>query len=446
MCAVPNTRALCATWLAVLIATSPAPALASIESAVSWSDMSVMDLRPVFRSQYASTSNMYDPVVSDSVVELVLRDADEKIAKEFAVTPDMRAPVRFWLRVYTELTTHHVAIFDDRHPELVYEVLDFRELAHTARNRVAYEIMRQNRIRATFRAYRQAFAQLARNPHPRKPTAVQERILATLAKATDKHSMRERARFLRGQTGQRDNIIKGLLAAEVFFPKMERIFTEVGVPAELTRLSLVESSFNMSAQSRVGATGVWQFMLRSAQEYMTVDRAHDLDERLSPLKSSVAAAKLLKRNHSVLNGSWPLAITSYNHGFSGLKKIAARSERGDSKRGMFAGCGAGPKLGWAGRNYYSEFLAVLYAEQYRELFYGQVPSPVVKAIGFHRVDRAQTAVSLAKSAGIPLQEFRFLNPDIRNMKRAVPRGTWIALPGASDDLAGLMRRTVRRRT
>src|SRR5690606_8417959 len=100
---------------------------------------------------------------------------------------------------------------------------------------------------------------------------------------------------------------------------MEEIFTQLDLPIELTRIPLVESSFNIMAHSKAGAVGVWQFMPLSGKEYMKVDPSIGIDERRSPLKSTIAAARLLKRNLK-MTGNWPLAITAYNHGFTGIKR------------------------------------------------------------------------------------------------------------------------------
>ena len=75
---------------------------------------------------------------------------------------------------------------------------------------------------------------------------------------------------------------------------MELLFARE-VPKELTRIPLVESSFNNNAVSRVGAVGVWRSPGDSAREYLTVNNKLGIDERLSPFKSALAAAKMLKR-------------------------------------------------------------------------------------------------------------------------------------------------------
>src|ERR1700710_2447178 len=103
---------------------------------------------------------------------------------------------------------------------------------------------------------------------------------------------------------------------------MEEEFRRLGLPTELTRLPFVESSFNVNARSRVGASGVWQFMRRTAKPYMKVNK--DVDERNDPIKSTLASSRVLKQNYMMLD-SWPLALTGYNHGPYGVRGIVAKT-------------------------------------------------------------------------------------------------------------------------
>ncbi|MCM2277979.1 MAG: lytic transglycosylase domain-containing protein [Oligoflexia bacterium] len=428
------------TWaLASLLSLSAAaPAHAVYDHPVAWSDISELDLRPVLRSQYGSEANLLDPQIPAWVLDLALRDADNLVGPEFKVPNEIKGAVGFWLRIYTIYTTKHVVIFDSRHPEIIYDVLDFRELARTARNAVVYEILSKNRVKKAMAAYRKAFARLASRPNPKNPTPEERSILAALAKSRHKkHPFKELARNLRSQTGQRDNIVKGLLAAEAFFPKMEELFAKNEVPRELTRLALVESSFNLHAISYAGASGVWQFMENPGRRYLLIDRSARIDERLSPLKSTVAAAKLLHENYRRF-GSWALSVTSYNHGLRGLMKLRKAHARDFGNIAyLFDACARKSPLGWAARNYYAEFLAVLHAESYRKLFYGEPPVQPIRPVVFRAAAPGKTALTLAMESGIALHEFKLLNPDIRDLRRTLPPGFLIAVPGESDDFAML---------
>ena len=102
---------------------------------------------------------------------------------------------------------------------------------------------------------------------------------------------------------------------------LKKIFKKYDLPEELIVLPHVESSFNYKAYSSAGAAGIWQFTRGTGKQYLKI--SYEVDERLDPILSTEAAAKLLKRNYEVL-GSWPLAITAYNHGAYGMKRAVKK--------------------------------------------------------------------------------------------------------------------------
>jgi membrane-bound lytic murein transglycosylase D len=102
---------------------------------------------------------------------------------------------------------------------------------------------------------------------------------------------RKRLRF---QLGQKDRFLDGLYQSGRFLSFMEDIFKKEGMPLELTRLPFVESSFNIRARSKVGASGIWQFMRSTARLFIKLSPA--IDERNDPLRATEAAARLLRYN------------------------------------------------------------------------------------------------------------------------------------------------------
>jgi len=409
---------------------------------VTWADMSSIDLTPALESEYGSESNLHYPVINPKAHDLALADADSLISPEFHVPKEIYSSVAFWLKIYTEYSTQQMVLFDQNHPEIIYEVLDFRELSKTARNRIVYEIVSKKRIKKTFALYRAAFQKLAKNKKIKNPSREEAIILERLRLIKHKHSMAELSKNMRIQTGQRDNIVKGLLAAETYFHRIETLFQNTGIPVELSRLSLVESSFNLASTSRVGAVGVWQFMPTTAKSYLTLDKSLHVDERISPLKSSLAAARLLKANFNIFD-NWASAVTAYNHGMRGLPKKGDPDSKYEKTLKMFSLCAGGSEvkkphrspLGWASKNYYSEFLAILHAEAYRKLFYGEPPVQELQPIAFKRLESKTSAAALAKNLGIKPLEFKMLNPDILNLNTPLPKGFWFAVPAQEDDIA-----------
>lgn len=373
----------------------------------------------------SATYRKLQPPSDEDLYKFVLVDFEKRIPSEFRVPKPLEKAFAFWLKVYTAYTTHHVVIFDQENPEIVYDVLDFRDLLASSRNRVAYEIMRERSIKKRLAEIQRAFHFVRNGRTPKGADSFLKGDVDKIRSMRKFHAklgtVKEMASRVHTQTGQRDNIVRGLTIGDTYFSYMEKIFEEMGLPSEISRLCLVESSFNYEAVSKVGAAGVWQFMERSAREYMTVNSAQGIDERLSPFKSTVAAAKLLKRNLRSL-GVYSLAITAYNTGTRPLINFPDRLNE-DQKIEL-----AKEKLGWAGRNFYPAFLAVLHAEKYRDHFYGRFRAPALKDVAFIRIKEKSSLRDFSKKFGLDSKKMRGLNPDILDDSKQLPKGFWMTVP------------------
>lgn len=403
-------------------------ARAAVSMSAPWNTHREVDLNEIFQADYEAQANLFQSSANDDLVQMALADVDHRVTEEFQVPDSIKPIVKFWIQIYTQYTTRHVVVLDKLHPDLVYEVLDFRPLAQTARSPLAYEILKERRIEATLRNYEKAFARLMAHPRLSHPGVYERRILQALRKHPHKHPMAMFAKNVHTQTGQRDNVMRGLRIADEYLPMMEQIFIESGVPHQLTRLSMVESSFNVNAVSKVGAKGIWQFMPETAQHYLKLDVRREIDERLSPIKSTLAAAELLKSNRRSL-GSWALAITAYHSGFRGLLSLRKTDADDLPYRRLFAGgCKNATHLGWAGRNYFPSFLALAHAEAYRDVFYNLSQPLPMRPITLEFAPGRKSALALSIERGLDIQEFKKLNPDIKNLLTALPKGIRLAFP------------------
>lgn len=155
---------------------------------------------------------------------------------------------------------------------------------------------------------------------------------------------------------RRDRLEVMLGLTDYYFPVFEEIFDFYGLPTELKYLAVIESALNPRAVSRVGATGMWQFMFRTARAYgLTVNSI--VDERRDPVESTHAAARYLKDLYGIYN-NWTMVIAAYNCGPGNVNKAIRRSGRKKSYWDIFY------YLPRETRGYVPAYIAATYAMNY----------------------------------------------------------------------------------
>ena len=130
-------------------------------------------------------------------------------------------------------------------------------------------------------------------------------------------------RFIDRYAGRLRYSVSYLLgAANFYMPIFEEALESYQIPLELKYLPIIESALNPKAVSRVGATGLWQFMLGTGRQYgLEVNSL--VDERRDPVKSSYAAARYLRDLYRIF-GDWNLVIAAYNCGPENINKAIRR--------------------------------------------------------------------------------------------------------------------------
>jgi membrane-bound lytic murein transglycosylase D len=189
----------------------------------------------------------------------------------------------------------------------------------------------------------------------------------------------------------------------------------------------VESSFNIEARSTAGAAGIWQFTRPTGRRYLHVSNA--LDERLDPIAATRAAAAYLRSAHDLL-GDWALAVTSYNHGTTGM--LRAVNQYGANFERIVREYDS-DTFGFASRNFYTEFLAVREILNHPEKYFDeplQLDAPV--QLDSLVLPRPTSAPRLAHVVGADLKTLAEVNPAwlyrAVQGKVALPANTVVWLP------------------
>jgi len=191
-----------------------------------------------------------------------------------------------------------------------------------------------------------------------------------------------------------------------YFPLFEQVLSENNLPLELKYLSIIESALNTTIVSRMGAAGLWQLMIGTGRMY-GLEINSLVDERLSPVKATNAAAHFLKDLYSIY-GDWNLVIASYNCGPGNVNKAIRRS---GGKRDYWGVYQFLPK---ETRNYVPIFIAANYSLHYsseHNLCAAIVNMPTLTdTLMIHqRIHLEQIATVL----NLPIDEIRLLNPQYR---------------------------------
>lgn len=197
-----------------------------------------------------------------------------------------------------------------------------------------------------------------------------------------------------------------LLQKERFFPLFEEALDRYGVPDEVKYLTIVESALNPEATSRVGASGLWQFMYNTGKVY-DLEVNSVLDERRDPVKASYAAARYLSDLHRVFD-DWTLAIAAYNCGPGNINKAIARS---GGKRDFWQIYYNLPR---ETRGYIPSLIAVIYVMHYYEA-HGLRPRHLEMPVRTDTVMVGRDVLMdyVSKATGVEMEALRTLNPQYR---------------------------------
>ncbi len=331
--------------------------------------------------------------------------------------PQLQRAVNFWVRVYTRIDTNAGYLHDQYDLSVIYETLHFApDSSPRARQR------RVNRARDHY------IAELRRIAMAQGPLSPEEQRIKALwgAEATQQRLLAA-THDIRFQLGQSNRFKAGLIRAGAWQEAIARALREEGLPPQLAALPLVESSYNPRAYSKDGAAGLWQFMPATGRRFMRIDRA--VDDRMDPFYATEAAAQLLAYNYRIL-GTWPLALTAYNHGVAGVRR--AVEVMGTTHIATIVRDYHTRTFGFASRNFYVSFLAALRIDRDPQKYFGTIVPMKEERFREVRMPAYADIGPLERTLDVSPQTLRDLNPALRRAvwrgRLAVPRGYELRLP------------------
>jgi peptidoglycan lytic transglycosylase D len=301
----------------------------------------------------------------------------------------LESRIEFWKKVYTQYGEDDVIIHDRIRVNLIYDV--------------AVRGEQQSKISSVQQAIDEIRANLE-TPENLSPAAQQiQNAIVAYGLTPTPAILTELRENVHTQLGIKERFREGIIRSGRYLETFQGMFDKAGLPTDIALLPLVESSFENRALSNAGAAGIWQFTRGTGRLYMTVNKK--VDERLNPEKATRAAVRLLSDNYAAL-GSWPLAITAYNHGRGGMMR--AQNEVGSSDLTKVIDEYQGPLFGYASMNFYSEFLAAVDVYKNHEQYFGQLvldqpttkqPAPAITAVAAAKPapKKIQTTAKVAAS-------------------------------------------------
>ncbi len=384
--------------------------------------------RPAGRQQHLNPARLAAALIAASAT-LILALATAPAGASEAQFPhfaSLKPNVDFWEAVYTRYTTRQGILHDSRDLSRIYAVIDLRPTTD-ARNR--------KKNRRTIKAAKARWAERLRELADSGSTAnwPDAELARHLKQVLTPKELRSAAGQVRCQIGQADRFRKGLIRSGAYLDQIRSIFRAAGLPEDLAYLPHVESSFNLKAYSKFGAAGIWQFTRSTGRRFMQI--GYTVDERRDPIAASHAAARLLAENYTKL-GSWPLAITAYNHGAAGMARAKRRHQAFPDIVARYTS----RTFKFASRNFYTEFLAARRIADNYEAYFGKLKLAKPEKIYRLKMKNFAAIAAVGDHFDLDLETLARYNPALRppvfRGQKYIPRGYVLNLPGRVVQPAG----------
>jgi membrane-bound lytic murein transglycosylase D len=334
----------------------------------------------------------------------------------FKIEEKLQNRVGFWIGIYSKYNSWEMVMHHSDYPWIIYSVVNTKgnPRAQAAERARLHDIL----------------VRLGDKIKWGRPLTKEEQKIGAMfadVPGNDKFSVAANPKMIRGQAGLKDKLIDSFYYAGRYLPRMERVFERFDLPTEIAYLPFVESGFNKAAVSKVGASGIWQFMPVTGKLFLRVDDV--VDERNDPMRAAEAAARLMRQNYELLK-EWPLAVTAYNHGALGMAK-AVREVGSTSLAEIIEKYHSG-SFGFASANFYTSFLAALEVGKNTSKYFGDVVKARRLEFDEFVMPHFVPLKDFLAFTEISEKDFRELNPalteDVYRGKKYIPVGYTVRVP------------------
>ena len=330
--------------------------------------------------------------------------------------------IYFWKQIFGRLSLNQYRIHDSEHLAIHYKTVTFDTSLTDKQREDALDGIKEQIDDLLVKLHKKEY-------EPGSLNRWEQTILTQFEQIDAADKFVKARKRIRAQQGIKENFLAGVTRSGAYLAHIREVFAEKGLPDFLVYLPHIESSFNPKAVSHVGAAGMWQFMPRTARDFMKVNKI--IDVRFDPYKATYGAAKLLKWNYRKLN-DWALAITAYNHGLGSMLKAKRRYSDYLTIREKYLR----RSFGFASKNFYPELLAVVEMMDSSQYYF---PGIEFDSAWVYQEIKLPVPVKLkefATSHSLDIDEMRSLNPAYRRRawadQVAVPAGYTLRLPLAVD--------------
>ncbi len=336
----------------------------------------------------------------------------------FPVYDLIKPNVTFWTNVFTKYTRAQALVHDMDNLSRIYEEIKL----NPARDKEAAQANKEIKKKA-IKKYRAILLALSRGKAPETP--MEKNVAALFPGKTQPTAFKLAAKRLRVQTGLKEHFMEGVIRSGALIDEFKMIFKSYGLPEDLAYLPCLESAYDIQADSRCGAAGLWQFTHGTGKLFMNINDV--VDQRRDPIVSTHGAAQLLKKNYETLQ-SWPMAITAYNHGLYGMSRAKDRHKTYPAIYTDYSS----RSFKFASRNFYPEFIAARQVAKNYIQYYGDIPLDKSEQQIRYKLKGFLAAKDLVCKLPVDLETLQIMNPALKKSvfhgQKYIPPGQTLYLP------------------